>query len=121
MRRKKNLARRTEGVSESGSGVAGGEGGAVGHPTAAADSIGADDTTVSDSGIPDAVEDLDGMSVLPAGDPTLGLTNLPGRPAEDWAANAGPTRTAEESKKAVSDELAKKSRAPSGRRITYKR
>jgi len=40
---------------------------------------------------------IDELSVRNADDPSLGLTNVGDRPAEDWAANTGPTRAAESS------------------------
>jgi hypothetical protein len=39
--------------------------------------------------------EIDELTVLEASDPDLGLTNVEGHPAEDWAADTGPTRTAE--------------------------
>ena len=41
--------------------------------------------------------DLDDLNVRPAQDPSLGLTNVGDREPEDWAADTGPTRTAESS------------------------
>jgi hypothetical protein len=95
--------------------------GSIEHPSEAADGIDAGDTTVTDSGIPDVLEDVDGMTVLPASDPALGLTNVADRPAEDWAANTGPTRTAEASRKGVSSELSEQSKTPSGRRVDFRK
>jgi hypothetical protein len=43
-----------------------------------------------------AQADLDDLTVLDAEDPTLGLTDIGGVPADDWAANTGPTHSAEE-------------------------
>ena len=40
---------------------------------------------------------IDELHARNADDPTLGLTNVPGRPPEDWAADTGPTRAAESS------------------------
>jgi hypothetical protein len=123
MNRRKNLARPTEGVSKAGSGVPGGTGGSNGHPTAMPDSLGAPDTVVDDSGPVEVGSggsgDLGDLTVLPADDPTLGLTNYGDRPPEDWAANTGPTRTAEGSKKAVSRELVDESETVSGRKIDF--
>jgi hypothetical protein len=123
MIRRKNLARPTDGVSEAGSGVPGGDGGATGHPTALPDSLGADDTSIDDSG-PAALEgdaDIEDLTVLSADDPSLGLTNYGEVPADDWAADTGPTRSAEASRKGVSRELEKESEAPDGRPIDFKR
>lgn len=41
------------------------------------------------------MEDDDGMEVMQADDGRLGLTGLPGSPAEDWAADQGETRNPE--------------------------
>lgn len=40
---------------------------------------------------------IDDLTVRGADDPSLGLTNVDDRPPEDWAADTGPTRTAESS------------------------
>jgi hypothetical protein len=84
MQRRKNLARPTEGVTESGSGVPGGAGGSNGHVTG---------TPEGSSGNSDLDDDL---TIVSADDPNLGLTNIDDVPPEDWAADTGPTHTAEE-------------------------
>jgi hypothetical protein len=40
--------------------------------------------------------DTDGFETMQPEDGRLGLTNVGGKPAEDWAADTGPTRDAEE-------------------------
>ena len=40
--------------------------------------------------------DLDDLTVMDASDPSLGLTNIGDIPADDWAADTGPTHSAEE-------------------------
>lgn len=50
-------------------------------------------------------EDLDALTVLPATDATLGLTDIGGVPADDWAADTGPTRSAEEQDRVKWDQL----------------
>lgn len=42
------------------------------------------------------LEDLDGMETMLPTDGRLGLTDVGDVPADDWAADSGPTRTAEE-------------------------
>ena len=42
------------------------------------------------------LRDLDGMETMLPTDGRLGLTNVGDVPADDWAADTGPTRTAEE-------------------------
>jgi hypothetical protein len=42
------------------------------------------------------LRDVDGMETMLPTDGRLGLTNVGDVPADDWAANTGPTRTAEE-------------------------
>jgi|SRR5579883_1506378 hypothetical protein len=83
-----------QGVGRSGSGVPGGDGGATGHVTGAADSLAepvdgewlnSDDSLV-------AAEDLEDFTVSTPGDPSLGLTGVEGHPPEDWAANTGPDK-----------------------------
>src|SRR4051812_23697995 len=39
--------------------------------------------------------DLDDLTVMDADDPTLGLTNIGEVPPDDWAADTGPTHSAE--------------------------
>ncbi len=40
--------------------------------------------------------DLEGLTVMDADDPDLGLTDIGDIPPDDWAADTGPTRSAEE-------------------------
>lgn len=49
--------------------------------------------------------DLDDLTVLNADDPSLGLTDIGGVPADDWAADTGPTHSAEEKSHLVWDQL----------------
>jgi hypothetical protein len=123
MSRKKNLARPTEGVSEAGSGVPGGDGGATGHPTGSTDSLGADDTVVADSGDLELSDDtdLEDLTVLDASDPTLGLTNYGDIPPDDWAADTGPTHSAEEDPKGVSRDLVDQDETEDGEKIDFDR
>ncbi len=48
---------------------------------------GPDDAVTSE--LEEGIEDL---TIKSADDPTLGLTGTPDHPAEDWAADTGPTR-----------------------------
>lgn len=52
---------------------------------------------------PGADSDLEDLNILDADDPTLGLTNVGGKPAEDWAADTGPTRSNEEMDRATKE------------------
>ncbi|MDQ2844545.1 MAG: hypothetical protein M3Y72_26560 [Acidobacteriota bacterium] len=45
------------------------------------------------------LQDLDGMETMLPTDGRLGLTNIGDIPADDWAADTGPTRDAEEESK----------------------
>ena len=45
---------------------------------------------------PMAGGDLAELTILEADDPALGLTNIGGKPGQDWAANTGPTHSNEE-------------------------
>jgi hypothetical protein len=38
------------------------------------------------------MQDYDGLEIVPKEDRSLGLTDIPGVPAEDWAADTGPDR-----------------------------
>ena len=95
----------TDGVSERGSGVwSGDDAGPTGHPTAAADSLGAEHRVSSggafdlseEFGTPDdeptSGANVDDLTIRDATDGSLGLTNVGNKPAEDWAADTGPTR-----------------------------
>lgn len=50
-------------------------------------------------------EDLDELTVLPASDGSLGLTDIGDVPADDWAADTGPTHSAEEEDRVKWDQL----------------
>jgi hypothetical protein len=52
--------------------------------------------------------DLDDLTILDADDPSLGLTDIGEVPADDWAANTGPTRSAEEQDRVKWDQLKSK-------------
>lgn len=104
----KNIVRHKDGVSEAGSGVPGGGGGSNGHVTANASQAGAG-----------GGGDLDDLTVMDADDPSLGLTNYGSVPADDWAADTGPTRSGEASRQGVSDDLAKDSKTQGGRKIDF--
>ena len=109
MKQGKNIVRHKDGVSESGSGVPGGDGGANGHVTGNSNPMGA----------AHSVDDLDDLTVLDADDPTLGLTNYGDVPPDDWAANTGPTRSAEASRHGVTSDLADNSQTQGGRKIDF--
>jgi hypothetical protein len=47
------------------------------------------DEALGDAG--ESTSDLDDLNILSAGDPRLGLTDYGNTPAEDWAADTGPT------------------------------
>lgn len=49
--------------------------------------------------------DLDDLEVLPSDDPKLGLTDIGGVPADDWAANTGPTHSAEDKDRIAWDQF----------------
>lgn len=101
-----NEARPTDGVGPGGSGVSGGESGSSqGFPTADPSSEGAIDGGTGSSRIrglddePESIatsEDLADLTIKPATDASLGLTDIEGVPADDWAADTGPTHSAEE-------------------------
>ncbi len=47
----------------------------------------------SDAFDPEAeMQDYDGLEIVPKEDRSLGLTDVPGVPAEDWAADTGPDK-----------------------------
>lgn len=52
--------------------------------------------------------DLDDLTVLDARDPSLGLTDIGDVPAGDWAADTGPTHSAEEKNQVAWDQLKSK-------------
>jgi hypothetical protein len=88
-------------VTPSGSGVRAGDDGPAGMPTGDPSAGGlnrgsrsngsgkAEVFEVFNDGGSDGIEDL---TITDAGDPRLGLTNRADKPAQDWAANTGPTR-----------------------------
>jgi hypothetical protein len=120
-------ARPTEGVSEAGSGVQGG-GSDTGHPTANPSALG-DSRTLGEgtlSGTLEAAEGADDsggeigdLTIVDATDPNLGLTNVGDVPPDDWAADTGPTRTAEAESHGVSRDLADEDVSEDGRRIDF--
>lgn len=81
-------ARPQDGVGPGGSGVRGGEKGEAGAPTFDPSSL---EEVSGDSHW--GTEDVEDLTVKPMTDASLGLTNVPGHPPEDWAADTGPTRT----------------------------
>jgi hypothetical protein len=103
----------TDGVGPGGSGVHGGTGlGTVGTATVdpssegALDGAGAMDDVDADleqGALHDA--DLGDLTVHDANDPTLGMTNIGDLPADDWAADTGPTHSAEEEDHVAADPL----------------
>jgi hypothetical protein len=113
-------ARPTEGVSPAGSGVPGGEDEWSGHPTANPSAL-PGGPALSSEGIAEigGSGDLEDLTVLDATDPDLGLTNVGDKPAEDWAADTGPTRTGEAAPHGVSRDLTDRDRDPSGRPIDF--
>ena len=102
-RRKKNLVRRKPGVGPHGSGLPGGDGGATGHVTASADSLSepVDRDWADSSDTLHAAEDMQDFRISDFRDPALGLTNVPGHPPQDWAADTGPTHTGEERSESI--------------------
>ncbi|MEO8128547.1 MAG: hypothetical protein ABJF23_07280 [Bryobacteraceae bacterium] len=82
-----NEARRPDGVGPDGSGVRAGDDGPGGMPTADPSS----EAEVLESTANRGVE-MEGLSIVDADDPNLGLTGIDGVPPEDWAADTGPTR-----------------------------
>ena len=67
----------------------------------------------------EATGDPDDLAVLEAGDPRLGLTGVNDVPADDWAADTGPDRTAEEGTHGVSTELSEESISEEGEKIDF--
>jgi hypothetical protein len=120
-------ARPTDGVSEAGSGVQGG-GSAVGHPTDNPSALG-DLRTIGEgvpSGTPEAGEgtdentgDIGDLTILDASDPSLGLTNIGDIPADDWAADTGPTHSEEEESHGIDRDLTDKDVSEDGRPIEF--
>lgn len=58
--------------------------------------------------------DLDDLTIRDASDSSLGLTNIGDTPADDWAADTGPTQTGEESSHGITTELADEEIAQDG-------
>jgi hypothetical protein len=88
-------ARHKDGVSQLGSGVPGGDGGATGHVTGSTDALAESRSGVellSDE-VPQDDGGIDDLYASDADDPTLGMTDIEDRPAEDWAANTGPSKS----------------------------
>jgi hypothetical protein len=122
-------ARPTDGVSEAGSGVQGG-GSDGGHPTADAGALG-DSRVIGEgalSGTPEAGEgwdegsgDIGDLTVLDATNGSLGLTNIGSVPADDWAADTGPTHSGEEESRGIDHELVDEDVAEDGERIEFDR
>lgn len=80
-------------VTEGGSGVRAGDDGPAGMPTVdpSAGGLGTGSPRNRNVGIGDN-EGIGDLNVTTANDPRLGLTNRGKKPAEDWAADTGPTR-----------------------------
>lgn len=91
-------AQHEDGVGREGSGVPGGDGGATGHVTGATDSLAepVEGFVDTDDAVEEISEDLEPFEIMDADDPRLGLTDVLDRPAEDWAANTGPSNDAEQ-------------------------
>ncbi len=111
-------ARPNEGTGPGGSGVRGGDGGASGNPTASTDAL-SDASTDDTMGVAELSgdSDLEDLTIHNADDPDLGLTDIGNIPAEDWAANTGPTRSGEAASHGVDRELVDNDRMPGGRRV----
>ena len=85
-------AKPTETVTRAGSGARGGyAGGGEGQVTADPSALGAQRGPVALD--PDNI--LEDLTVKDADDPSLGLTDTEDEPADDWAADTGPTRSTE--------------------------
>jgi hypothetical protein len=85
-------------VTRSSSGVQGGDGGPAGQPTVdpSAGGMPPRDSDMSPDEARIGKDDLDNLNVVDADDPRLGLTNHGKVGPDDWAANTGPARDAEE-------------------------
>lgn len=75
--------------SRDGSGVRSGDDGPAGMPTGDA-SAGGLNRGASAQDLTE--EGMEGLDLMDENDPRLGLTNIEGKPSQDWAANTGPTR-----------------------------
>jgi hypothetical protein len=115
-------ARPNEGVTPAGSGVPGGEDEWSGHPTADPSALAGGPVSGS-KGIAEIGRsgDIEDLTVLDATDPSLGLTNVGEAPADDWAADTGPTRTGEAAPHGVSRELVDQDRSLAGRVIDFEK
>lgn len=113
-------AREADDVSEAGSGVQGG-GSATGNPTADPSALG-DAANIGEGRASGLLEDDEAdLTIVDATDPSLGLTNVGDVPADDWAADTGPTRSGESDAHGVSRELADDEVSEDGRRIEFER
>lgn len=114
-------ARPNEGTGPGGSGVPGGAGDSSGRPTAETDAL-ADGPGDSSIGVAtlNGDSDLEDLTIHDASDADLGLTGIGDVPAEDWAADTGPTRTGETASHGVDRQLVDEDRAPGGRTIPLK-
>lgn len=81
--------KRGDGVGPDGSGVRVGDDGPGGMPTADPSS----ETEVLES-TGHGGGDIEGLTIVDATDPSLGLTGIGEIPADDWAADTGPARNA---------------------------
>ncbi len=85
-------AQPTETADRGGSGASGGNGGASGNVTGDASAGGFEtkgETPLKGDG------GLDDLTVKDASDPDLGLTGIGSVPADDWAADTGPSKSTE--------------------------
>jgi hypothetical protein len=100
-------AQPTEKAGKQGSGNTGGSWG--GHMTADPSALGSGPgSSVTNTGdlLGENTGGLDDLTVHDASDPELGLTNIGEVPAEDWAANTGPSRTEEAASSGTTEYLA---------------
>ena len=70
----------------------------------------------AEGGIAGGGADIDDLNVTNAADPSLGLTDVPGKPSEDWATETGGTRTPEEKSHVATDNPADQSGTLGGER-----
>lgn len=84
-----NEAQNSDGVGRDGSGVRAGDDGPGGMPTGDPSS---EAEVLESTGHEDG--DIEGLTIVDADDPSLGLTDIGEIPADDWAANTGPTQNA---------------------------
>ena len=86
-------------VTAAGSGLRAGDDGPAGMPTGDASAGGLASGAAVILNDEEGLEEgesggIDDLNVTTANDPRLGLTNRGGKPAEDWAANTGPSQNA---------------------------